>query len=104
MRFKWLLLLMTSALLLSSCSGPFFAPSENTVPTTSAKVDGQASDSFQKEGMYMDSTENVIYLAGSCFWGMEHLMQSIPVRTIGGFAYNRDMLAIQRPASSILVS
>ena len=28
--------------------------------------------------MYMDATENVIYLAGGCFWGMEQLMQSIP--------------------------
>ena len=26
----------------------------------------------------MDTTENVIYLAGGCFWGMEQLMQSIP--------------------------
>lgn len=24
----------------------------------------------------MDTTENVIYLAGGCFWGMEQLMQS----------------------------
>ena len=27
---------------------------------------------------YMDTTDNVIYLAGGCFWGMEQLMQSIP--------------------------
>ena len=26
----------------------------------------------------MDTTENVIYLAGGCFWGLEQLMQSIP--------------------------
>lgn len=26
----------------------------------------------------MDTTENVIYLAGGCFWGMEQLMQSFP--------------------------
>lgn len=26
----------------------------------------------------MDTTENVIYLAGGCFWGIEALMQSIP--------------------------
>ena len=25
-----------------------------------------------------DETENVIYLAGGCFWGLEQLMQSIP--------------------------
>ncbi len=28
----------------------------------------------RREGMYMDTTENVIYLAGGCFWGMEQLM------------------------------
>ena len=26
----------------------------------------------------MDTTENVIYLAGGCFWGLAHLMLSIP--------------------------
>ena len=26
----------------------------------------------------MDTTENVIYLAGGCFWALEQLMQSIP--------------------------
>lgn len=31
-----------------------------------------------EENMYRDTTENVIYLAGGCFWGMEQLMQSIP--------------------------
>lgn len=27
---------------------------------------------------YIKETENVIYFAGGCFWGIEHLMQSIP--------------------------
>ena len=31
-----------------------------------------------KKNLYMDTTENVIYLAGGCFWGMEQLMQSFP--------------------------
>ena len=39
---------------------------------------GQSPDMSGEEGMYMDTTENVIYLAGGCFWGMEQLMQSIP--------------------------
>lgn len=28
--------------------------------------------------MHKEKTENVIYLAGGCFWGLEQLMQSIP--------------------------
>ena len=39
---------------------------------------GQSTGMSGEEGMYMDTTENVIYLAGGCFWGMEQLMQSIP--------------------------
>ena len=39
---------------------------------------GQAFDRSDEENTYMDTTDNVIYLAGGCFWGMEQLMQSIP--------------------------
>mgnify|MGYP002228752218 CR=1 FL=1 len=35
-------------------------------------------DRSDEEITYMDTTDNVIYLAGGCFWGMEQLMQSIP--------------------------
>ena len=41
-------------------------------------MDGAAFDRSDEEITYMDTTENVIYLAGGCFWGMEQLMQSIP--------------------------
>ena len=41
-------------------------------------MDGPAFDRSDEEITYMDTTENVIYLAGGCFWGMEQLMQSIP--------------------------
>lgn len=36
-----------------------------------------------EKSMYEETTENVIYLAGGCFWGMEQLMQSIP----GGYCH-----------------
>lgn len=38
---------------------------------------GQAENMSDEETTYVDTTENVIYLAGGCFWGMEQLMQSI---------------------------
>ena len=41
-------------------------------------MDGLAFDRSDEEITYMDTTDNVIYLAGGCFWGMEQLMQSIP--------------------------
>ena len=68
-------LLLTALLLLSGCT----AGQKNMPQKTDEKeMTGQPSDMSGEESMYMDTTENVIYLAGGCFWGMEQLMQSIP--------------------------
>ena len=72
-----LALLFAAVLLLSGC-----AAGRQTVPKEKsgqeANMDGPAFDRSDEEITYMDTTENVIYLAGGCFWGMEQLMQSIP--------------------------
>ena len=68
-------LLLTAVLLLSGCT----AGQKNMPQKTDEKeMTGQLSDMSGEGSMYMDTTENVIYLAGGCFWGMEQLMQSIP--------------------------
>ena len=56
--------------------------------TDEKEMTGQPSDMSGEGSMYMDTTENVIYLAGGCFWGMEQLMQSIPgvIDTESGYA------------------
>ena len=64
-------LLLAAALLLSGC-----AAGQKPMPQgKEARGYGNRPDSPQicpvKEIMYMDTTENVIYLAGGCFWGME---------------------------------
>lgn len=70
-----LLLLLTAVLLLSGCT----AGQKNMPQKTDEKeMTGQPSDMSGEGSMYMNTTENVIYLAGGCFWGMEQLMQSIP--------------------------
>ena len=68
-------LLLAAVLLLSGC-----AAGQKNMPkkTDEKEMTGQSSDMSGEGIMYMDTTENVIYLAGGCFWGMEHLMQSIP--------------------------
>ena len=68
-------LLLTAVLLLSGC-----AAGQKNMPqkTDEKEMTGQSSDMSGEGIMYMDTTENVIYLAGGCFWGMEQLMQSIP--------------------------
>ena len=72
-----LALLFATVLLLGGC-----AAGQQTVPKEKsgqeANMDGAAFDRSDEEITYMDTTENVIYLAGGCFWGMEQLMQSIP--------------------------
>ena len=69
-----LALLFASVLLLSGCAAErqHILREKDTQGTDMA---GQPSDMSGEEGMYMDTTENVIYLAGGCFWGMEQLMQ-----------------------------
>ena len=67
-------LLLTAVLLLSGCT----AGQKNMPQKTDEKeMTGQPSDMSGEGSMYMDTTENVIYLAGGCFWGMEQLMQSM---------------------------
>ena len=68
-----LALLFASVLLLSGC-----AAGQQTVPKEKsgqeANMDRAAFDRSDEEITYMDTTENVIYLAGGCFWGMEQLI------------------------------
>ncbi|MCI5773175.1 MAG: peptide-methionine (R)-S-oxide reductase MsrB [Erysipelotrichaceae bacterium] len=73
MKNKSVLFLLVSTLLLSACT----AQTQTRLQTTENET-GNLSNTANEESMYMESTENVIYLAGGCFWGIEHLMESIP--------------------------
>ncbi len=71
-------LVMVVALLLSGCSSSCRQLFEAEVVTNSNGESKQTSAGADEGSMHMDMTENIIYLAGGCFWGMEQLMQSIP--------------------------
>ena len=69
--------LLAAALALGGC----VAVSQTAPPESQSKGTDtieKPSDTAGEEIMYKDTAENVIYLAGGCFWGMEQLMQSIP--------------------------
>ena len=69
-------LLLAVGLLLSGCTaGQCLLPEGKAQEAGTA---GQSSEPSHEESWDMDQTENVIYLAGGCFWGVEQLMQSIP--------------------------
>jgi len=74
-----LLTLLLIASMLGGCSVP---PQENIfVEEKETDADNKSEGKNHQEVEIMDFSneiENVIYLAGGCFWGVEHLMQSIP--------------------------
>ena len=70
----WLTALLITVFVLSGCSHP---AQQSGSPDSSAAADDQTN--IEVEIMdFSNETQNVIYLAGGCFWGLEHLMQSIP--------------------------
>ena len=91
-----LLLLLTAVLLLSGCT----AGQKNMPQKTDEKeMTGQPSDMSGEGSMYMNTTENVIYLAGGCFWGMEQLMQSIPGVIDAQSGYANGTCEVTRPSA-----
>ena len=69
---RLLLLLLIAAIGLVGCAA---------LPQTAVPAETEAVQTNTLEVEIMDfshETENVIYLAGGCFWGLEQLMQSIP--------------------------
>ena len=67
-----LLLLLATAIGLGGCAAE--AP-----PAAIVETEAVQTNTLEVEIMdFSNETENVIYLAGGCFWGLEQLMQSIP--------------------------
>jgi len=87
-----LLALLLIAAVLGGCS----APAQENIPagaepesqpenavigtvSTAVSEEGEGGREIEMEKMdFSHEPENVIYLAGGCFWGIEHLMQAIP--------------------------
>ncbi len=67
-------IVLCAMLTLSGCGA---LPGEGMCTRKGASAKSEAGR-MSEESLVMETTENVIYLAGGCFWGMEQLMQSIP--------------------------
>lgn len=70
--------LLALVLLMGGCATRQGAPRQQEARQGENQTVDKTAEPLRRKDMYMDTTENVIYLAGGCFWGMEHLMQSIP--------------------------
>ncbi|MBR3866295.1 MAG: peptide-methionine (R)-S-oxide reductase MsrB [Butyricicoccus sp.] len=78
MRRRVLPTLLAVILGLAGCAAP---PQDAAAASSTPAGSAAESEPIPKEVEIMDFShepENVIYLAGGCFWGIEHLMQSIP--------------------------
>ena len=82
MRRKALPLLLAATLALGGYAAFQQVASKESGARKTDSIEGPAHIEGEKS-MYKETTENVIYLAGGCFWGMEQLMQSIP----GGYCH-----------------
>lgn len=82
MRRKALPLLLAATLALGGYAAFQRVASMKSGARKTDSIEGPAHMEGEKS-MYKETTENVIYLAGGCFWGMEQLMQSIP----GGYCH-----------------
>lgn len=79
---KALLLLLAATLALGGYAAFQRVASKESGARKTDSIEGPAHIEGEKS-MHKETTENVIYLAGGCFWGMEQLMQSIP----GGYCH-----------------
>jgi len=80
---QWPLLLLVMILMMNGCSASRQDGDSNQVIPKGAVGEAAANDlindKLEVEIMdFSNEPENVIYLAGGCFWGLEQLMQSIP--------------------------
>jgi len=77
----FLSVMIASVLLLSACSAPAQKISADNTAARTVDTDTNTDKTTFPEVTLMDfsnENKNVIYLAGGCFWGIEHLMASIP--------------------------
>ena len=75
------MMLIICALLTSCAAWNYLSKDEASKEgSDSREMETTGQDTVTQEGeeMYQDTSEDVVYLAGGCFWGLEALMQSIP--------------------------
>lgn len=89
---KPLALLLTAALVLGGISAALigYNPSKDSPMEARAEPAANQSEVYLMD--FSNESENVIYLAGGCFWGIEHLMASIPgvIDAQSGYANGRN--------------
>ena len=75
------MMLIICALLTSCAAWNYLSKDEASKEGSDSRemeTTGQNTVTQEGEEMYQDTSEDVVYLAGGCFWGLEALMQSIP--------------------------
>ena len=75
---------VSAAMIINDSNHPLLVKTQALAETTTNEQEGVIMN-------FSNEPENVIYLAGGCFWGIEHLMQSIPgvIDAQSGYANGR---------------